>query len=152
MKKKSAIKNYTSEMNPATSISRIEDSLSAAGATDISKSYANGECTAIRFRILVDQVPHFFELPAKVEAVYNIFMDERIKKHDPAVKRACADQARRTAWKIVSDWVEIQLAMIKMNQAEVAQIFLPYAYDPASDTTLYERIKKGGFKLLTNSQ
>jgi hypothetical protein len=152
MKKKVAIKNYTSEVNPATSISKIEHLLSSAGATDISKSYSDGECTAIRFRIVIEQLPHFFELPAKVDAVYNIFMNERIKKNDPVVKRACAEQARRTAWKIVSDWVEIQIAMIKMDQAEVAQVFLPYAFDPQSNTTLYDRIKKGGYKLLTNSQ
>jgi hypothetical protein len=151
MKKKVAIKNYTSEVNPAVSISKIEHLLSSAGATDISKSYANGECVSIKFRIVIETTPRFFELPAKVEAIYNIFMNDRIKKNDPVVKRACAEQARRTAWKIISDWVEIQITMIKMEQAEVAQVFLPYAYDPQSDTTLYDRIKKGGYKLLSNS-
>ena len=151
-RKKVAIKNYTSEISAATSISKIEHFLSSAGATDISKAYANNECVSIKFRIVVDQTPRFFELPAKVEAVYNIFMSQKVKKNDPIVKRAAAEQARRTAWKIISDWVEIQITMIKMEQAEVAQVFLPYAYDPQSDTTLYERIKKGGYKLLTNSQ
>lgn len=40
--------------------------------------------------------------------------------------------------------------MIKLEQAEPLQVFLPYVYDPHKDETFYEIIKNGNLKLLTN--
>ena len=39
------------------------------------------------------------------------------------------------------------MAMIQLEQAKPLQIFLPYVYDPKSETTLYQRIE-GNMKLL----
>ena len=58
------------------------------------------------------------------------------------------EQSERTAWKLISEWVEIQASMIKMEQVELVEVFLPYAYNLSSDTTLYQSIKEGGFKML----
>jgi len=38
--------------------------------------------------------------------------------------------------------------MILLEQAEPLQIFLPYAYDPATETTFFDRIKSTGYKAL----
>ena len=55
-------------------------------------------------------------------------------------------QAARTAWKLVQDWVEIQMAMVKMQQAELTQVFLPYMWD--GKQTLYMAYKANNFKQL----
>ena len=39
-------------------------------------------------------------------------------------------------------------AMIKLEQAELLQVFLPYAYDMAKDQPLFDKVKESGFKLL----
>lgn len=57
-----------------------------------------------------------------------------------------AEQAERTAWKLVQDWVEVQLSMIQMKQADFVQVFLPYVWDGRE--TLYQRIKSTGYRAL----
>jgi hypothetical protein len=141
------LKNYTSEVPAITSMGRIEKNLVEAGATDISKKYESGVCIAIRFRMLVNQIPLFFELPAKVDACFKVLWAE-VKRPQPDTKARTLQQAERTAWKIISDWVDIQLSMIKLEQAELLQIFLPYVFDPVKEKTFYSQMKEGGFKAL----
>lgn len=141
------LKNYTSEVPAVTSMGKIETALVQAGATDISKKYQDGVCIAIRFRMVVNNMPMFFELPAKVENCYRVLFAE-VKKPRPDTKVRVRQQAERTAWKIVCDWVLVQLSMIMLEQAEPMQIFLPYAWDPQKEETFFEKLKQGGFKAL----
>lgn len=141
------LKNYTSTVPAVTSMGRIELALVKAGATDISKKYADGICKAITFRMMVNANPLFFQLPAKVDACFDVLYKE-VKRPRPDTKRLIREQAERTAWKIISDWVEIQLSMILLEQADALEIFLPFAYNPATDTTFYNQLKAGGFKAL----
>lgn len=148
------IKNYTSEVPAITLMGRIEKLLVSAGATDISKKYDNQVCTAIRFRIVHKTneapnlgVPLFFELPAKVNACFNVLW-AGVSRPRADTKNKITQQAERTAWKIVSDWVEIQIAMIKLEQAELLQVFLPYVFDPVKEKTFYSQIKEAGYKAL----
>lgn len=142
------LKNYTSEVPAAKSIANIEAMLVKAGATDISKKFENGNCVAITFRMYI-KAAHvvFFKLPARVDHCFNVFWNSRKQKRADH-KKGVIEQAERTAWKIVADWVAIQLSMIMLEQAEPLQVFLPYAYDPAKDETLYEKIVNSDMKLL----
>lgn len=141
------LKNYTSGVPAVTSMGRIEIALVKAGATDISKKYGDGICKAITFRMMVNDRPLFFQLPAKVDACFEVLYKE-VKRPRPDTKRLVREQSERTAWKIISDWVEIQLSMILLEQADALEIFLPFAYDPETDTTFYNKLKEGGFKAL----
>lgn len=142
-----ALKNYTSTVPAITSMGRIEQCLVKAGATDISKKYGDGVCKAITFRMPVNGQPLFFQLPAKVDKCFDVLWKE-VKRPQPDTKAKTHAQAERTAWKIISDWVDIQLSMILLEQADALEIFLPFAYNPATDTTFYNQLKEGGFKAL----
>lgn len=142
------LKNYTSEVPAIRSMGHIEENLVEAGATDISKKYKDGVCSAITFRMEVEGIPLFFQLPANVQACYKVMYAEYKKPTAETAKRVM-EQAHRTAWKIVSDWVEVQLSMIRLEQAKAIQIFLPYVYDPAKDQTFFERLEASKFKQLT---
>lgn len=143
------LKNYTSTTPVATSMGKIEKSLVSAGATDISKTYEDGICIAIKFRMVVSDKPLFFMLPARVKSCFDVMWKE-VKRPQPDTKKRIRDQAERTAWKIVCDWVEVQLSMIMLEQAEALEVFLPYVYNPATNQTFYHQLKDKGFKQLTN--
>lgn len=142
------LKNYTSEVPATTSMGKIEQNLVAAGATDISKKYEDGVCVAITFRMVVNTQVLFFKLPARVEHCFKVLWKE-VKRPVAGTKERTRQQAARTAWKIISDWVEIQLSMIKLEQALPLQVFLPYVYDPASEQTFFEKLEQTNFKQLS---
>lgn len=144
------LKNYTSTTPAINSMGRIEKCLVQAGATDISKKYDQGVCTAITFRMLVNLNPVFFQLPAKVESCFDVLWKE-VKRPRADTKRLIREQAERTAWKIVCDWVEVQLSMIMLEQAEALEVFLPYVYNPATNQTFYNQLKDKQFKALLPS-
>ncbi len=145
------IKNYTSTVPASTSMARIEKALVSGGATDISKKYDQCVCTGITFRMLImGRDPMFFQLPAKIEPCFNVLWKE-VKRPQADTKQKIREQAERTAWKIIADWVEIQLSMIMLEQAEPLQVFLPYVYNPAKEQTFYEQLKENSFKALPAS-
>jgi hypothetical protein len=62
----------------------------------------------------------------------------------PETKKKIPRQAERTAWKILSDWVEAQMAMIELSQIEITEVFLSYLYDHKTDQTFYEKQRNEG--------
>lgn len=146
------LKNYTSSVPVINSIGRIEHRLAQAGATFISKAYAedkSGRPIGMIFQIPVKDVPVTFKLPAKTERVFDYMIKLRNRPPNESQKEAILMQADRTAWKILSDWIEIQVSLIQLDQAEAIEVFLLYVYDGKSDKTLFDKMKDGGFKQLS---
>lgn len=126
---------------------RIESALIRGGAIGISKEYKDGNLRAIHFSIpLQENRLTMIRLPGDIEAVYEVLKDDG-RKHGESYLENLQEQAVRTAWKLIQDWVEIQMTMIKMRQVEFLQVFLPYVWDGRH--TFYDDLKGGGFKLLT---
>lgn len=143
------LKNYTSGVPAGNSIANISRCLIHAGATNISHSYdpVSRQCDGMYF-IPVNGIPIVFKLPVKVAQCEKYLLAQRIKL-TPEAKTRCHEQAERTAWKILHEWIEIQVSMIQLQQAEATEIFLPYIFNPATNKTLFERYKETGFKQLT---
>jgi hypothetical protein len=143
-----SIKNYTSSVPVERSVMLIEHQLSRAGAQTISKWYdENKDLSGISFQIVANAQSFIFRLPAKWKACEKVFLRE-IRRPTPEKNKRAKEQAQRTAWKILYEWVLIQTSMIELEQAEVIEVFLPYAYDPSTDKTFFEKIQAGGFKQL----
>lgn len=142
------LKNYTSGVAAEKSISEIEGLLVRAGATAVSKFYEDQRLAGFIFQIPYNGIPLTFKLPSNPKAVQRVMM-AGIKKKQKGTEKRVADQSERTAWALLRDWVHTQLSMIKMEQAEALQVFLPYSYNGDTDTTLFDKVKSGGFKLLT---
>ena len=70
------------------------------------------------------------------------------KRAQPETIKKIPAQAERTAWKILSDWVEAQMAMIELAQVEFTEVFMPYLYNHQKQETYFEMIKARGFKAL----
>jgi hypothetical protein len=144
------IKNYTSGVPVEKTILRIEMALIQGGAIGIMKDYSDRRIDSISFSIpSLEKRLVSIRLPANVDAVYDVLFAAMKRPRAETLKRL-RDQAERTAWKLVQDWVEIQMAMIKMQQVEFIQVFLPYIWD--GKQTFYASLKEGGFKQLTEGK
>jgi hypothetical protein len=141
------LKNYTSDVPVSITIGRIEAVLIRAGVSGIGKDYGpNGKILAVHFRLDFDGKPVTVRLPANEAAAERALFERWKQNHDMTrydnqrkKSSEFRQQAERTAWKIVQDWVEVQLSMIAMQQAEFAQVFLPYVWD--GKQTMFERWK-----------
>jgi hypothetical protein len=141
------IKNYTSGVAADRSVSRIEQFLMEMGVQNINKEYKDGKLVSIRFLMLVNGQTVPFKLPAKASAVVSA-IKKTYKRLTPAIICGIEEQAERTAWKICCDWVEIQATLIKLEQAEFMEVFLPYVYSLEHEQTFFEQLKEKKFKTL----
>lgn len=138
-----AILNYTTKVKADKTAGEIQAILGKGGALAVMSEYINGEVSAISFRLEITGQILSFRLPINAENVFSI-----LKKEDIRNEFKNKEQAKRTAWRILKDWVEAQLALVESNQADMAEVFLPHLQD-SSGQTIYEKLKSGGFKALT---
>ena len=113
------LKNYTSSVSINTSIQKIEHRLTQAGATHIAKSYKGEIPDRMIFQIPVNNNPMTFQLPSKIEKVYDYMIKQKKFGYKKDVQETTKKQAGMTAWKILSDWIDIQVSMITLDQAEL---------------------------------
>lgn len=140
------MKNYTSTVTPERSICLIEQLLVKFGALGVTKQYTKGAVAGLSFIIEAPdtKLPVTILIPAQVEAAYNAMLEVAKKKNQwlsDGQKLKLREQAERTAWKIVYEWVAIQLSMIEMKQAELRQVFMPYVTN-SDGKTLYAFLKE----------
>lgn len=144
------MKNYTSQVSVEKTISLIERFLAKAGASNILKNCEGGEISSISFTLFdpMSRKTVFIRLPARVGAVEKILYRKIKRPRNETIKRI-RDQAARTAWKLMLDWIEVQLSLIEMEQVEALQVFLPYIWD--GQKTLYAAIKENNFRFLPSA-
>jgi len=125
-----AILNYTTKIDANKTIGEIQRILAKGKAKQISVDYDDDENpSAIQFMIVYLEQPVYFRLPCNVDGVYRALCASKA----PHSLRTTA-QARRVAWRIIKDWTEAQLAIVEANQAEMTEVFLPYALDTSGQT------------------
>lgn len=158
------LKNYTSEVPVHQTIMRIEQSLIRCGVSGISKDYhpkIQGKIIALTFAIKLDAGAEWqIRVPVNEDKAMQMLWLEYVDgeeltadgsalRYSSRKRKKRADfreQAERTAWRLLQDWIDIQLSMIQMEQADFQQVFLPYVWD--GKQTVYERVKQGGFRNL----
>lgn len=140
------MKNYTSGVPAERTISKIEQILAQAGVWSVHKEYSEGMVHAVSFSLPTPNGNVTVRLPANAPAIERIFLGGYKQKPSEESKRKCREQATRTAWKLMLDWLEVQLSLIEMQQVEALQVFLPYLWD--GKTTAYAALMDSGFKML----
>ena len=141
------IKNYTSSVPSSRSVQHIEDKLVQHGAKNILKLYEDKKLVGIAFIMDLNGQDLPFRLPARI---YNVekMLRSKIKRPRSGTLKNIAQQAERTAWKLLSDWVDIQVSLVDLQQVKFLEIFLPYVYDHLKEETYFEKLEKTNFKHL----
>lgn len=142
------LKNYTSEIDPSKTIAYIEAYLAECGVSGISKQYEAGVPVALFFHIELGKDRYTIRLPARVAEVHEVlWRDYCSSRSQPRKeKKDFLGQAARTAWKIQQDWVQVQMSMIKLKQADFLEVFMGFLWD--GKQSYYHALKAGGFKAL----
>lgn len=132
--------NYRSKSPITNILAEIENQLITHGAKQIVRDYdGNSRIVAISFVIDIKGKMIGFKLPAKVDRVEAIFKEQGLVMSKP-------DQAYRTAWATIRDWVKAQMALIDWEVVKLQEVFLPYAVDQ-NGKTFYEIMEDRQFSL-----
>jgi hypothetical protein len=125
--------NYTTKIDPDKTAQEIAKCLSKHGAQAVLTEYdpEHSYVAAISFRIKLNEQIVSFRLPCDWKPVYKIMYGDK-KLPEEAKRKARMEsewrtQAIRTAWRIVKDWVEAQMALVETHMARTEEVFLPYA-------------------------
>lgn len=128
-----ALLNYTTEVAVTKTMGEIHGFLVQAGARSISTEYdGTGSPVGITFTVETGYGLRTFVLPAQIGEVARVLREQRI-----APRFQTPEQAERVGWRILKDWVEAQLALIKVGMATLDQVMLPYMRGD-SGQTVYE--------------
>lgn len=129
------IKNYTTKVDVYQSLGEIQGVLAKNGARKIMIDYdENGNPVGVTFGINTPQGSLGFLLPANIEGVLKVFAKQKVKPD--------REQAERTAWRNIRDWVLAQMAFVEAGNVEVDEVFLPYLTD-GKGRTLYQVYQSG---------
>jgi len=141
---KRSISRQNTEVDVDKTVAEIHKMLALQRAQAVLIEYdGNGSPSAIAFRIQTEYGLIPFRLPARVGQVAKVMTSgRRMRNHE-----AWRDQAARTAWRIIRDWLEAQLAMIQAGLVTLVEVFLPYAQDQQG-RTFYELAKETKFQRL----
>lgn len=136
-----AILLYTTTVDAAKTVSEIEAVLVNHGAQAVLKEWdKDGQVCALSFRLDSPRGELSVRIPIKIA----IIQDMLWKKYCAGKltkKYSDRSQAVRIAWRIAKSWIEVQCAMMELEQAEASEIFLPYLQTPGGQT-FFEVITK----------
>jgi len=146
-----AILNYTSKVPVTQTIKEITDILVRHNAKSVMQCFgADRTLKEISFVITVECGDLNFRMPSNVDAVYRIMRQQlpewRGKTPSPAQEPIWRGQAERTAWRILKDWVEAQMAILDVEMVTMVQVFMPYLVTN-DGITLYDKMLAHQFKL-----
>lgn len=135
------IKNYTSEVSVEVTLHQMQQMLVRARARSLMFTYnAQGEVEAIAFSIQTRHALLPIKLPARPVQVARVLYGGRTPT--PAQWQ----QAQRTAWKNLHDWVDAQLALIETEMVKLEEVFLPCLVTKRG-ATLFEVMEQQDFLL-----
>ena len=136
-----SILNYTTTIAVEKTVGEIQAMLGRAKASAVLTEYGpTGIVSAVSFRINSANGTLSFRMPADAQRVYQVMVrDGRV----PRAKRT-QEQAARVAWRIMKDWLAVQLALIQCGMVDFEQVFLPYMQFP-NGQTVYESLKEKRF-------
>jgi hypothetical protein len=141
------ILNYTTKIDAWKSVNEIQQILSKHNITHFAIRNEGSFPVALTFCIDYKGVPLNYLLPCNHEGVLRAM--KRDRKIPGSHKNT--EQALRTSWRIIKDWVEAQLAIVEAELAPIQEVFMQRLIINQAGETLSDKILNGnGMKLLGN--
>lgn len=142
-----ALLNYTTSVEASKTLGEIMGLLAGAGAQKLQVDYQAGQPVGIQFLIATRFGDRGFQLPANVDRVWKV-LSRQYEQGRVQRRFTTKEQAARVAWRIVKDWLEVQLALIEAGMVDLEEVFLPYLLDDQSGQTLYQLMQGRQFRAL----
>jgi hypothetical protein len=138
----SPLLNYTTEVPVSRTIGHVHALLVEAGARQIMTTYSPvGTPTGVAFALATGEGSRGFTLPVDTDRVLAVLK----RDHKVAPRFKTEQQAERVGWRIIKDWLEAQLAIIKTEMVTFEQVMLPYMRTEGGGT-VYELYKAGNIQ------
>ena len=129
-------------------MAEISQLLVKKGASEIMTSFGeDAKPIALKWRTKSKHGPLSFSMPVKVDSVYEVMTRQRVMATNAKARR---EQAYRTAWRIIKDWVEAQVALLETEMVDFEEVFMPYIL--SGKETLYQALSEGRVKALVAGQ
>lgn len=140
-----AILNYTTKIDAWKTVNEVQQIMSKHNVSHFSIKNEGSWPVALSFTINHLGQPLNFLLPCNHEGVLECMKrDRKIPKSSKTM-----EQALRTSWRIIKDWVEAQLAIVDAEIMPIQEVFMSRLIISSSGETLSDRLLHGdGMKLL----
>ena len=141
--------NYTTKVNAHKTVTEVMGLLVAKGADEISIVYDDDRQPAgLKWTVQSPRLGRVaFALPCNIDAVFVKLTEQKVMVTAPESRR---QQAIRTSWRILKDWVEAQMALLETGMVTMDEIFLPYML--SGGQTFYQALVAGEFRALSPPQ
>ena len=141
--------NYTTKVNAQKTVTEVMGLLVAKGTDEISIVYDDNQQPAgLKWSVLSPRLGRVaFALPCNTDAVFVKLTEQKVMVTAPESRR---QQAIRTSWRILKDWVEAQMALLETGMVTMDEIFLPYML--SGGQTFYQALVAGEFRALNPPQ
>ncbi len=141
--------NYTTSIDVTKTLGEIQGMLARAGASRITLDYSGQVPAAIEFEIATAIGVQAFRLPVNLQAIRSTLVNQ----HNRGVRGVTArhttqEHAARVAWRIIKDWLEVQVALIETGMVKLEQVMLPYLLVPATGQTMFEAFEQHNLALM----
>ena len=135
--------NYTTTIEATKTVAEMQRMLGEHGAEAVVVNYRDRQPVGLSFRLETPHGMRAYALPVHSDQVLATLRDQARRRvgelAKPSVaRRACTpEQAHRVAWRVLRDWLTVQLAFIQTRMVTVDQVMLPYLI--VDGVTLYDR-------------
>lgn len=131
--------NYTTSIDPTRSVADIQALLARHGAEEVTLKYRAGQVHAVAFRLPGAFGQSTFVLPARTEAVEQTL--KRQRGMGGVTARHCTpEHAARVAWRIVYEWLKVQMAIVETGMVTLDEIMVPFLTD-AKGQSVYQIVQ-----------
>ena len=131
------LKSYTTKVPVERTVQQIMSLLAKHGAQRIMQDFEDGSVVGMIWSVDLPQGQVAFKMPVNVDKCHAVLQSQGVSRG--------YEHSRRVAWRLVLNWIEVQIALLQTEMVTFDQVMLPYAVG-RDGRTLYEHMLEGGYQ------